>query len=154
MGLTVERRAVEGRTTPLLTVRLEKSFHPAALRLAPSAPTERRKELQPFDGDTNRHDRLLHFLKHHPLVRKIELPGIIVKSEGRSERSRPVSVTLPVRDSTRSYPRIGIIDSGVSDELSDWVIDRWDLLADEDKDHGHGTFTASSTEKSRLSLGA
>lgn len=138
-GLTVERRVAEGRTNPLLMVRLGRSSQPAALRLTPLAPTERRREVLPFDGDVNRHDRLLHFLEHHPLVRKIELPGIIVKSETRTERSRPLLATLPIR-AARTYPRIGIIDGGVSDHLSDWVIDRWDLLADEDKDHGHGTF--------------
>lgn len=139
-GLTVERRMIEGRANPVITMRLEKSSQPAALRLAPPAQTERRKEAHPFDSNTDRHARLLHFLEHHPLVRKIDLPGIIVKSEETPKRSRPVSVSLPIRDTKRSYPRLGIIDGGVSDELSDWVIDRWDLLADEDKDHGHGTF--------------
>jgi hypothetical protein len=35
---------------------------------------------------------------------------------------------------------MGIIDGGISAALSDWVIDRWDILADEDLDLAHGTF--------------
>lgn len=33
-----------------------------------------------------------------------------------------------------------VIDGGISPELSDWVIDRWDLLDAADVDHAHGTF--------------
>jgi len=35
-------------------------------------------------------------------------------------------VAIPVRDSRRTHPRIGIIDGGISEALSDWVIERWD----------------------------
>jgi hypothetical protein len=35
---------------------------------------------------------------------------------------------------------MGVIDGGIGEALSDWVIDRWDVLADEDIDLAHGTF--------------
>lgn len=53
---------------------------------------------------------------------------------------RPESAELPVRDATRSYPKLGIIDGGVGEALSDWVTGKWDLMADGDGDPRHGTF--------------
>ncbi len=55
-------------------------------------------------------------------------------------RNRPTNADLPVRDTRRTHPRLGIIDGGISPALADWVIDRWDVLADEDMDLSHGTF--------------
>ena len=55
-------------------------------------------------------------------------------------RTRPDSLTIPTRNSARTYPRMGVIDGGMSPALSDWVIDRWDLLDAADTDHAHGTF--------------
>jgi hypothetical protein len=99
--------------------------------------------MAPFNADIGRHTRLLDFLDRHPLVRRIELPGVVVRASPRSPpmlRTRPMEATIPVRDSRRTHPRLGIIDGGISAVLSDWVIDRWDILADEDADLAHGTF--------------
>jgi hypothetical protein len=98
--------------------------------------------LAPFDPNLQRHTRLLEFLDNHPLVRRIELPGVVVRSARRTTpaRARPAKAVLPVRNTRRTYPRLGIIDGGLSPALADWVIDRWDILADEDMDLSHGTF--------------
>ncbi|ONX79037.1 peptidase S8 [Burkholderia cenocepacia] len=104
------------------------------------ATTERRHESALFDASTVRHASLLAFLDRHPLVRRISLPGIVVQSERGSPRMRPESAELPVRDATRSYPKLGIIDGGVGEALSDWVTGKWDLMADGDGDPRHGTF--------------
>jgi len=53
---------------------------------------------------------------------------------------RPDHVPLPIRNTQISYPRIGVVDGGVGIALSDWIIDRWDILAEEDMDPEHGTF--------------
>jgi hypothetical protein len=138
-GLTVRPLPVGTAAQPLLSIRLDRSATPPTVLL--SAPqTERRREVAPFDDNPDRHTRLLAFLEKHPLVRHIDLPGVVVHSPARTGRVRPDVATIPVRNAARTYPVVGVIDSGIGPCLSDWVIDRWDVLADEDADHAHGTF--------------
>lgn len=137
-GLIVQRLATREGAQPRLAIRLEKSGEPPTLRL--DAPRgEWRREVAPFDSNGARHQRLLSFLERHPLVRRIELPGVLVRSAA-IERSRPTRADVPPRDSKRSYPRLGIIDGGVGASLADWVINRWGVLADDHVDPAHGTF--------------
>ena len=140
-GLAVERVANYRHKQPILSVRLGQSSDQPVLRLNEMSLSERRRELAVFNPDIDRHTRLLAFLDSHPLVRRIELPGIVVRAARLCmPRTRPVDATIPTRDSRRTYPRLGIIDGGVGEALSDWVIDRWDILAGEDTDLAHGTF--------------
>ena len=139
-GLTVQRLATGVRSQPLLSMRLDRSGEPALLRLSTPAQTDRRRSVAPFDATVARHTRLLDFLDTHPLVRRISLPGVIAKSVNGVGRVRPTQATVPIRDSTRTHPKVGIIDGGIGKALSDWVIERWDILADEDADRAHGTF--------------
>lgn len=141
-GVSVERLPNRRQKQTILSVRLDQSSDQPVLHLNQQASSERRRDLAVFNPDLDRHARLLAFLDTHPLVRRIELPGIVVRatSTSGSTRSRPTDAGMPIRDSLRSHPRIGIIDGGISDALSDWVIDRWDVLADEDTDSSHGTF--------------
>lgn len=74
------------------------------------------------------------------MVRRVSLPGIVVPSERQQARTRPESAGLPLRDSTRAYPKLGIIDGGLGEALSDWVTGKWDLIAAEDANPSHGTF--------------
>jgi hypothetical protein len=62
------------------------------------------------------------------------------KSAAAQGRHQPRNVALPVRNSARQYPRIGIVDGGISPHLSDWVIDRWDTIDAGDADLDHATF--------------
>jgi hypothetical protein len=141
-GVSVERLPHLRRHQPLLSVRVDEGADGAVLLLVDPPLADRRRDLAPFSSDMDRHVRLLAFLDKHPLVRRIGLPGVVVRSAApqADPRTRPSAITLPTRDTRRSYPRLGIIDGGISDALSDWVIDRWDILADEDMDHAHGTF--------------
>ncbi len=142
-GLAVERLPNHRQKQPILSVRLNQNSDQPLLRLNDTSIGERRRELAPFNPDITRHEQLLAFLDSHPLVRRIELPGIVVRSAIPAlpiMRTRPSGVTVPIRESGRTYPRMGIIDGGISQALSDWVIDRWDLLADVDVDLSHGTF--------------
>ncbi|WP_307959283.1 S8 family peptidase [Sinorhizobium medicae] len=142
-GLSVERLKDGHRGQPVLSVRLDTSSHQPVLRINDTSLPERRRDLAAFNPDIKRHAQLLAFLDGHPLVRRVELPGIVIRaaaSASPSQRFRPTSAVIPVRDSKRTYPRMGIIDGGISGALSDWVIDRWDILAEEDADHAHGTF--------------
>src|SRR3546814_581855 len=139
-GLSVERLPTRRRDHALLSIRLDQSRDQPILRLTEPPQRDRRRELVPFSVDVERHRQLLDFLDKHPLVRRIELPGIVVRTQTATSRNRPEAAVIPVRDTRRSYPRLGIVDGGISDVLSDWVIERWDLLADEDVDLAHGTF--------------
>lgn len=141
-GVSVERLPYLRRHQPLLSVRVDEGADGAVLLLLDGPAGERRKVLAPFSADIDRHIRLLAFLDKHPLVRRIGLPGIVVRSMPQvgEARARPADATMPLRDTRRSHPRLGIIDGGISDALSDWVIDRWDILADEDMNYDHGTF--------------
>ncbi|WP_082531721.1 S8 family peptidase [Methylobacterium sp. Leaf469] len=152
-GLIVQRLARGELEDPQITVRLARPIAPATIQLGRTPQVERRlgtRELIPFDPDVSRHRRLLSFLDKHPLVRRVELPPIVTRTavSGRlrrqesagSTRIRPADVILPVRNARRTYPKMGIIDGGVGDVLSDWVINRWGVLSEEDIDADHGTF--------------
>jgi hypothetical protein len=156
-GLTVQRLQTTEKEQPQLTLRLGRSTEPPTVRLtiSPSGDRRRTRDLVPFDPDIDRHRRLLSFLDHHPLVRRIELPPILTRtivgetfsaqSSAGAPRTRPKEARLPSRITTRSYPRLGIIDGGLGAVLSDWVIDRWDVLDSSDVDPEHGTFIGGLT---------
>ena len=138
-GLTVQRLTFRSRSKPLLSMRLNRSGQPAVLHLTPPSQTERRRDVAPFDPTIERHTRLLGFLDKHPLVRHISLPGVIVRSV-HTPRASNQTVEIPLKDTRRTYPKMGIIDGGLGAPLADWIIERWDILADEDVDLAHGTF--------------
>lgn len=141
-GVTVERLPNRRQKQTILSVRLDQSSDQPVLRLNELSLSERRRELTPFNPAIDSHVRLLAFLDNHPLVRRIELPGIVVRAtpSAPTVRARPTNAAIPIRDSRLTHPRLGIIDGGIGEALSDWVIDRWDILADEDTDLAHGTF--------------
>ncbi|MCB9957972.1 MAG: S8 family peptidase [Rhodospirillaceae bacterium] len=139
-GLDVGRTVTGRRAEPLLSVRLGRSEMPATLRLGEPSQAERRKVLVPFNSNRERHTQLLGFLETHPLVRHIDLPGIVVRSPAETGRVRPDIAEVPTRNASRTYPLVGVIDGGISPVLADWVVDRWDFLADADTDASHGTF--------------
>lgn len=142
-GVAAERLPNHRNKQPILSVRLDQSNDQPVLRLSESLASERRRELALFNPDINRHARLLAFLDSHPLVRRVELPGIVVRASlpaAQMPRTRPGGIVIPPRDSRRTHPRMGIIDGGISEALADWVIDRWDVLAAADTDLAHGTF--------------
>jgi Subtilase family len=142
LGQGVNANMVRRQTSaelPMLTVRLERTALPPRVQLTP-APEGRVRELAAFDASRERHARLIGFLERHPQVRNIELPGVISRSAPQP-RVRPGTVAVPERNSERTWPKIGVIDGGISDAaLGSWVIGRWDLLADDDVDPAHGTF--------------
>ena len=83
-GLAVERLPYRRHKQPILAVRLGQSSDQPVLRLNETLLGERRRELAVFNPDVERHARLLTFLDGHPLVRRIELPGIVVRATGPS----------------------------------------------------------------------
>lgn len=72
-GLNVQRLQTRDPEQPQLTLRLALSAEPPVLMLqSPVVDRKRDRDLAPFDPGPNRHRRLLTFLDHHPLVRRIE----------------------------------------------------------------------------------
>ena len=150
-GLEVQRVKTHEPEQPQLSVRVGRSIQPPVLMLqAPTADRRRERPLAPFDDDSNRHRRLLTFLDQHPLVRRIELPPILTRtivwkthsaqsSAGRT-RVHPGTVAIPIRNTAKTYPRLGVIDGGIGPALSDWIVERWDLLDRSDTNSDHGTF--------------
>ncbi|MEM1037776.1 MAG: S8 family peptidase [Pseudomonadota bacterium] len=103
-------------------------------------------EVDEIDFDTDRHDAALLALQNHPLVRAIRAPVRLelVDQTGQIEPPEtgvdPVNVPEPVQDAT--YPIVGVIDSGISDVLDSWVVERFDFLNDDEFDAEHGTLVA------------
>ncbi|MDX8496615.1 S8 family peptidase [Mesorhizobium sp. VK22B] len=145
-GLTVNRLADKSsRSMARVSVRLERSSLPPRVQITGEGPAPNQKfsAPAPFDDRVERHMQVLKFLESHPLVKRIELPGILVPSAvaSRPSRTLPSGFVMPVRDTGRRWPRVGVIDGGISDAaLGDWLIGRWDQLADGDIDARHGTF--------------
>lgn len=88
------------------------------------------------------HAKLLDFLDRHPLVKKITLPPIITKSKTSTSSLIGTAVSMPTIDSKTSYPKLCIVDGGVSDVFGDWIQDRWGLISPNDKNEHHGSFIA------------
>ena len=103
-GLSVERLPSRKRGHALLSIRLDQSRDRPILRLTEPPQRDRRRELVPFSVDVDRHQHILDFLDKHPLVRRIELPGIVVRTQ-----------TATSAHSTRSSSRSG---PGFATELS------------------------------------
>ncbi len=124
----------------MIGVRLEAHEGPSTVRLLPG-PRPPGDVTVRFDPSRERHRELITFLERHPLVKAIRLPGRIVRS-APPVRTRPGTVNIPVRDKARAYPKIGLIDGGISAATGDWLIGRWSVLDDGDVDEEHGTFIA------------
>lgn len=143
-GIVAMRLIDTTKTTPMIGVRLEESTATANIQLMPTQTAVKRQTyVKKIALDIDRHSALLHFLENHPLVKKISLPPIISKSYNRATRHSVGSkFTIPAKILKKSYPKVGVVDGGVSDVLSNWIEDRWGLISPGDKDEEHGTFIA------------
>ncbi len=139
-GLSVRRLGTRNMDRAAVAMHISRSSDSTAMLLGSPTVSERTGSVVPFDSSEEKHLRLLTFLEAHPLVRRISLPAIVVRpSIGITEDVGSVA-PVPHRQTSRSYPKIGIIDGGLGEVLSDWVIDRWNILASEHASHDHGTF--------------
>uniref|UniRef100_UPI004049C725 S8 family peptidase n=1 Tax=Fulvivirga sp. TaxID=1931237 RepID=UPI004049C725 len=91
-----------------------------------------------------KHGQLLDYLGEHPLVKKVSLPPIITLStDTKSSKGESFTITAP--EEKNSYPKICVVDGGVSNVYGKWIEARWGLISDSDKDEDHGTFIAGLT---------
>jgi Subtilase family len=142
IGLVVFKIVDSEKNAPMFSVRLEDSMANAMIQLSPIRSIIKRQNI-PIKININqiKHSDLLRFLDDHPLVKKIALPPIITKSVNEKKRKNVDSTfSIPKTDPAKSYPKIAVVDGGVSEIFDDWVEERWGLLADQDKDKDHGTF--------------
>ncbi|MGJ3261937.1 MAG: S8 family peptidase [Salinarimonas sp.] len=155
-GLVAERLTTPRLDRPQLALRLERSTNAPALFLqAATADRRKTRDLAPFDGNRERHSRLLTFLDNHPLVRRIELPPILTRTilderlsaraSAAKVRQAPTTAIMPEPLVARAYPKMGVIDGGIASGLDSWIVHRWDTLANVDKSLDHGTFIAGLT---------
>ncbi|WP_222537023.1 S8 family peptidase [Pedobacter polysacchareus] len=96
---------------------------------------------RPVDLNLNAHLELLNFLDIHPLVKKIMLPPIITTSNTTTVGKKiDQDFIMPMLDDNYSFPKIGVIDGGVSKIYGDWIEENWGYLSPSDRDEDHGTF--------------
>lgn len=104
------------------------------------------------DPQISRHEKVLSTLAHHPLVRRIRFPITIEPSDSSGE-SRVAAFQMPVRVSGAIYPKVGVIDTGISDIFAPWVRERHDFLGEGEFDPTHGTLVAGVLVAARAENG-
>ncbi|MCH7298910.1 S8 family peptidase [Pseudomonas capeferrum] len=92
-----------------------------------------------FSSSTNKHQALLGVLQNHPLVRRIHLPNLLIASPNATAASSGHHIFSPPTPN-QNYPKVGVIDGGVSKHLGSWVLNRWGILDPTHQSLDHGTF--------------
>lgn len=142
-GLFVSRIISGSGTSVIFGVKLEKSSALPVIHLFPSSSSANKSsEKKIVDFDIEKHGELLDFLGKHPLVKRITLPPIITQSQANNTLKKGESFVFPQLKEKESYPKICVVDGGVSDIYDQWIEDRWGLISPSDKDENHGTFIA------------
>lgn len=91
-----------------------------------------------IDANVERHEEVLHVLERHPLVRRIRFPVVLEPTEAQSAPAGR-NFNVPPRVAGGTYPKVGVIDTGICPALAPWVQDRYDFLAEADCDPSHGS---------------
>ena len=131
--------------TPLLEVQLTSSGAPAMLtdlsQGIAAGGVEPLAAIQ-VDQSLERHEAALEKLAAHPLVRRIDPPlQLALQDQEAAEQpsTAPKTFAFPTRVAEASYPRMGIIDSGIAKPLEGWLLGRFDYLATDRYDSRHGS---------------
>lgn len=145
-GLTALRIKADKSSAILFGIKIEDSEASPIIQLLPTQSSVRSiKNTSKTSFDEERHNALLLFLDTHPLVRRISLPPKITKSNACTHKTERQAVCIPECNADASYPKICIVDGGVSSILGNWIEDKWDFLSHADKNENHGTFIAGLT---------
>lgn len=97
-------------------------------------------ENEDLNLDPEQHNRLLSFLAEHPLVKQVTLSPVIESIPIPSSSHGSTTVAIPHPSNLENFPKIGVIDSGVSGIYSEWIIDSWDNIDVTMRNSTHGTF--------------
>lgn len=141
-GIFVSRITAGQGSAIIFSIRLEINDSPPVIQLFSSSAAGKSGEKMTTDLDLERHGELLEYLGNHPLVKKITLPPIITQSSTFEPINKGENFDIYAPDDQANYPKICIVDGGVSDIYGEWIEDRWGLIGDSDKDEKHGTFIA------------
>lgn len=129
---------------PMLEIQLLRSSEaPALVDLSQLATTssETLPSTPDVDPEIARHEKALNRLAEHPLVRRIDPPvQLVLEQKDAKDTGKPFP--LPTRVAGNSYPRIGVIDSGLGQALSPWTLGRFDHLTPAQVDAVHGSKVA------------
>jgi hypothetical protein len=128
--------------TVLFGIKLEEGGTPIVQMFPIQSSATKNNNRKPVNLNLALHAKLLDFLDRHPLVKKITLPPIITKSNTPASSLKGTSAKMPTIDGSVSYPKLCIVDGGVSDVFGNWIQDRWGLISPDDKNEHHGSFIA------------
>jgi hypothetical protein len=92
-----------------------------------------------YSKNLDAHKELLKVLESHPLVKRVHLPNLLITSPSTTASHTGKHFFLPPNPG-QNYPKVGIIDGGVSNQLNDWIVKRWGILDPAHQQHDHGTF--------------
>jgi hypothetical protein len=137
-GVRAEPLDADTSGRAMLFVRFGQTDTPPYVQLVSSSARRVSERLSAVDLQRERHQSLLEFLDHHPLVRSITLPPKVVRAT-TAIRGVGTPFAIPACG-PGPYARVGVIDGGISGVLNPWVLDRHGLLADEDRNEPHGSF--------------
>ncbi|MFA7134309.1 MAG: S8 family serine peptidase [Bacteroidales bacterium] len=126
----------------LFGVKLEEGGTPIVQMFPMQSSAAKNNNRKPVNLNPELHAKLLDFLDRHPLVKRIMLPPIITKSGAPALPFKGTPATMPIVDEKTSYPKLCIVDGGVSDIFGSWIQDRWGLVSPDDKNEHHGSFIA------------
>lgn len=140
-GLLASRIITGTGSAIMFGVKLEKSASAPVIQLFPSSTgTGKSAERKALELDIEKHNALLDFLGKHPLVKRVMLPPIVTQSSPVGTSKKGELYTIPKAIDNTSYPKLCVVDGGVSDIYDTWIEDRWGLISPSDKDENHGTF--------------
>lgn len=136
-GITVSFPKRFTRDNTVIEIKVTNSAHKTKFN-KPGAKTQNDPRIE-YSKDLGTHQSLLKILESHPLVKRIHLPNLLVISPSTTA---PLAGkhSFPSPTPGQNYPKVGIIDGGISKQLNDWVVKRWGVLDSTHQQHDHGTF--------------
>ncbi|WP_417355390.1 S8 family peptidase [Flavobacterium sp.] len=141
-GIFVSRVTAGQGSSVVFGIRLENNNLSPIIQLHSSSNAGKFEDKKSIDLNLKRHDELLQYLGNHPLVKKITLPPIITQSSTTKSKTKGENFNIPEPNDKDSYPKICVVDGGVSNIYGNWIEDRWGLISESDKNEDHGTFIA------------
>lgn len=140
----VATRIIEGTgSSVIFGIKIENTSASPIIHLFPSTSSASKSiENNSVNLNIEKHNELLSFFDNHPLVKKITLPPIITQSQSQTTYKKNDKFIIPEYEENATYPKVCIVDGGVSDIYNSWIEDRWGLVNPLDKDENHGTFIA------------
>ncbi len=136
-GVRVSRSYIESGL-PILVIKISDESN----SIISFQHTQLQREEQPY-CNLDRYQKLLSFLKSHPLVRYVQLaPSLnkLLTPTFSVDHTETYNVPSPL--DAEQYPSVGVVDGGISDIYADWKRDSWNNIMIRMRNTSHGTFIA------------